>query len=216
MPRTLLIKTFDSLLNTAAVGVYGEAEFWLSGGKVILILILFSFTFITMVCGNPKGDAYGFRYWDKPGAFQERAYSGSLGHFTGLLSSLWTAIFTVVGPEYISIVAAEAKHPRIYLKKAFTTVYIRFAIFFIGGALCVGIVLPSNDPGLTEAITSGTSSAAASPYVLAMQNLGIGVLPHIASALMFTSVFSAGNTYTYAANGVVYTDSPSRDVLQRF
>jgi amino acid transporter len=191
-------------LNTAAVGVYGEAEFWLSGGKVLLIFILFSFTFVTMVGGNPQGDAYGFRYWSNPGAFAERAYSGSLGNFTGLLSSLWTAIFTIVGPEYISIVGAEAKHPRIYLKQAFKTVYVRFGIFFIGGALCVGIVLPSNDQGLTDAIENGESSAAASPYVLAMQNMGIGVLPHLASALMFTSVFSAGNTYTYAATRGLY------------
>jgi len=191
-------------LNTAAVGVYGEAEFWLSGGKILLIFILFSFTFITMVGGNPQGDAYGFRYWNDPGPFAERAYSGSLGHFTGLLSSLWTAIFTIVGPEYISIVGAEAKHPRVYLKQAFKTVYVRFGIFFIGGAICVGIVLPSNDQGLTNAIENGESSAAASPYVLAMQNMGIGVLPHIASALMFTSVFSAGNTYTYAATRGLY------------
>ena len=42
-----------SVLNVAAVGVYGEAEFWLSGGKVILIFIFFGFTFITMVGGNP-------------------------------------------------------------------------------------------------------------------------------------------------------------------
>ena len=37
------------LINILAVRAYGEAEFWLSGGKVILILLLFCFTFITMV-----------------------------------------------------------------------------------------------------------------------------------------------------------------------
>lgn len=38
-----------SLINILAVGAFGEAEFWLSGGKVILIFALFFFTFITMV-----------------------------------------------------------------------------------------------------------------------------------------------------------------------
>ncbi|KAF4550551.1 Amino acid permease-like protein 26 [Elsinoe fawcettii] len=192
-------------INVAAVGIYGEAEFWLSGGKVVLIFMLFAFTFITMVGGNPRGDKYGFRYWKNPGPFAEHLSTGDVGRFEGLLSSLWTAIFTIVGPEYISMVAAEAKHPRVYLKKAFKTVYIRFGIFFIGGALAVGIVLPYNDPRLTEAIDSGVSSAAASPYVIAMQNLGISVLPDIASALMFTSVFSAGNTYTYASTRCLYS-----------
>ncbi|KAK1063176.1 hypothetical protein LTR33_012339 [Friedmanniomyces endolithicus] len=48
-------------INILAVRAYGEAEFWLSGGKVILIFLLFAFTFITMVGGNPRHDAYGFR-----------------------------------------------------------------------------------------------------------------------------------------------------------
>lgn len=43
---------WNSILNFLAVKAYGEAEFWLSGGKVILIVILFSFTFVTMVGSN--------------------------------------------------------------------------------------------------------------------------------------------------------------------
>lgn len=35
-------------------------------------------------------------------------------------------------------------------------------------------------------------------------NMGIGVLPHITNALMLTSIFSAGNTYTYAATRSLY------------
>jgi amino acid transporter len=37
------------LINFLAVRAYGEAEFWLSGGKVILLFLLFAFTFVTMV-----------------------------------------------------------------------------------------------------------------------------------------------------------------------
>ncbi|GKZ67835.1 hypothetical protein AnigIFM50267_002387 [Aspergillus niger] len=193
-----------ALINLLAVGTYGEAEFWLSGGKVILIFVLFLFTFITMVGGNPNGDAYGFRHWQNPGAFAEYVAGGELGRLEGFLGALWIALFTVVGPEYISMVSAEAKHPRIYIKKAFQMVYWRFGVFFIGGALCVGILVGYNDPLLVNAIESGKSSSAASPYVIAMQNLGIGVLPHIVTALMVTSVFSAGNTYTYAATRALH------------
>lgn len=55
-----------SLINVAAVRYYGEAEFWLSWGKLLLMGIVFSFTFVTMVGGNPTHDAYGFRYWNNP------------------------------------------------------------------------------------------------------------------------------------------------------
>ncbi|KAK3055611.1 hypothetical protein LTR09_003532 [Extremus antarcticus] len=194
-------------INILAVRAYGEAEFWLSGGKVILIFSLFFFTFITMVGGNPKGDAYGFRHWTNGQAFRARYEAGGdLGRFEGFLSALWSAAFTVVGPEYISMVAAEAKRPRIYIKTAFKTVYFRFGLFFIGGALAVGIVVGSRDPELTKVVLGGKGSGtgAASPYVIAMSNLNIKIFPHIVNALLMTSIFSAGNTYTYAAVRSLY------------
>ena len=111
-------------INILAVGAYGEAEFWLSGGKVILIFSLFFFTFITMVGGNPAHDAYGFRLCKNGNAFREIIDSGELGRFDGFIAALTSAIFTVVGPEYISIVAAEAVRPRVYIKAAFKMVYL--------------------------------------------------------------------------------------------
>ena len=199
---------YYSFLNVIAVRAYGEAEFWLSGGKVILITILFCFTFITMVGGNPKHDAYGFRYWRDPGSFAEykgTGHTGKLAQFEGFLGALWSASFTIVGPEYISMVSAEAKRPRIYIKNAFKMVYLRFGMFFIGGALAVGIVIAYNDPKLVSVQTSGdTGTAAASPYVIAMNNLKIEGLPHLVNALLVTSIFSAGNTYTYAATRTLY------------
>ena len=105
------------------------------------------------------------------------------------------------------MVAAEAKRPRIYIKNAFKTVYVRFGIFFIGGSLAVGIVCAYNDPTLVKVLngSGGAGTAAASPYVIAMENLGVSVLPHITNALMVTSIFSAGNTYTYCATRTLYS-----------
>ncbi|KAJ5807959.1 hypothetical protein N7474_009228 [Penicillium riverlandense] len=193
-------------LNIMAVKAYGEAEFWLSSGKVILIFALFLFTFITMVGGNPAHDAYGFRYWNNPGAFMEYLDTGSLGRFEGFLGALWSACFTVVGPEYISMVAAEAKRPRIYIKNAFKTVYVRFGLFFIGGSLFVGIICSARDPQLYNIVVKGEGSggAGSSPYVIGMTNLGITIFPSIINALLLTSIFSAGNTYTYCAIRTLY------------
>lgn len=120
---------------------------------------------------------------------------------------MWSASFTVVGPEYISMVAAEAKRPRIYIKNAFKTVYWRFGLFFIIGSLTVGVLIPYNDKTLTAILSGdkgGSGTAAASPYVIAMQNLGVSGLPHLVNALLVTSIFSAGNTYTYCATRSLY------------
>ncbi|KIL89359.1 hypothetical protein FAVG1_07753 [Fusarium avenaceum] len=195
------------ILNAFTVKWYGEAEFWLSGGKVILLLIVFSFTFVTMCGGNPKHDAYGFRHWKNPGPFAEFRSTGDLGRFEGFLGSLWSAAFTIVGPEYVSMVSGETKLPRRYLKNAFKTTYARFGFFFIGGALTVGVAIAYNDKTLVSILTGesgGAGTAAASPYVIAMTNLGVGTLPDITNALLITSIFSAGNAYTYCGTRTLY------------
>ena len=84
--------------------------------------------------------------------------------------------------QYISMVAAEARRPRVYIKTAFKTVYVRFGLFFIGGALAVGIVCNSHWEQLEAAATGSGETAAASPYVIAMEQLGVGVFPHIVNA----------------------------------
>ena len=105
------------------------------------------------------------------------------------------------------MVAGEAKHPQVYLKAAFKTMHWRFAIFFISGALCVGIVIPYNNKALVSVLSgtsAGAGTAAASPYMIAMQNLGISGLPHFTNALLVTSIFSAGNALTYCATRSLY------------
>jgi amino acid transporter len=149
-----------------------------------------------------------FRYWNNPGSFAEYITTGDLGRFEGFLGSLWSAAFTVVGPEYLSMLSGEVKLPRRYLKAAFKVTYARFAFFFIGSALCVGIVIPYNDKTLLDILSGsseGAGTAAASPYVIAMRNLSITGLPHLTNALLCTSIFSAGNAYTYYGTRSLYS-----------
>jgi L-asparagine transporter-like permease len=98
------------------------------------------------------------------------------------------------------MVAGEAIYPRKTIKTAFKTMYFRFGLFFIMGALCVGIILPSDDPTLNALLDGGdTGTGASSPYVIAMKNMGISVLPDLTNALMVTSIFSAGTLFESAS-----------------
>jgi len=162
----------------------------------------FLFTFFTMVGANPLHDKYGFRYWKNPGAFVEHIVPGNTGKFLGVISAMVQASFTICGPEYIGMVAGEAERPRKILPKAFSSFVWRMLIFFVGGALSMGIVIPYNDPTLLAIIggtASGSGTGAASPYVIACQRLQISGLPHLINAMILTSVFSSGNGLTYAA-----------------
>ncbi|OAL18770.1 General amino acid permease AGP2 [Fonsecaea nubica] len=220
-----------TLLNAVAVNYYGEAEFWLSTGKVLLLAICFCFTFVTMVGGNPQHDAYGFRTWNNPvrynihvstkpardgilitrsirqGAFLEYIHTGSLGRFEGFLACYFQASYIITGPDYVSVMAGEALNPRVTVKNAYKTMFWRFLIFFVGSALCIGIVLPANDPtllGVLNGTKPGAGTGAASPYVIAARNMGITALPSIINALLLTSIISAGNNYLYGGTRALY------------
>lgn len=197
------------LISICAVKYYGEAEFWLASFKIILALGLFLFTFITMVGGNPKHDRYGFRNF---GHSPFKKYfpngdthaSAAAGYFQGFLACLIQASFTIAGGEYISMLAGEVRLPRKVLPRAFKQVFWRLTFLFLGSCLCVGIVCSSSDPALTAAINQSRPGAGSSPYVIAMNNLGIRILPDIVNAALITAAFSAGNAYTYCSSRTLY------------
>ncbi|ATY65321.1 general amino acid permease AGP2 [Cordyceps militaris] len=194
-------------INVFAVRIYGAAEFGLCAGKALLMVILMMFTLVAMCGGNPKHDAFGFRHWTDPSPFLEYFSTGNTGRFEGFLASLWFASFTCVGPEFLSIAASEVKHPRIYVKKAYKVLFARIAVFFIGGCLAVTIILSPSDSKLNAIYKHGSGnsgSATASPYIIAMQNLGVRGLPHIITALFATTIFAAGNTVLYSATRCLY------------
>ena len=68
------------------------------------------------------------------------------------------------------------------------------------GLLVTGMLVPYNDNDLM----STTSTAAGSPYVIAITRSGITVLPHIINACIFTSAFSAGNSFLFSSSRVLY------------
>jgi len=100
--------------------------------------------------------------------------------------------------------AGEAEDPRRNLPKAFKSVFYRLFAFFALGSLCVGLVVPYNDPDLRNALSDARPGAGSSPYVIAMQHMHIPVLPHIVNALVLSAVFSAGNSYVFCASRTLY------------
>ncbi|KAF3389311.1 General amino acid permease AGP2 [Penicillium rolfsii] len=200
----VIVLILYTILNVFAVKWYGEAEFWLSLGKVLLSIGLIFYTFIVMLGGNPLGDRFGFRYWNEPGAFNEYYKTGDTGRFLGFLSALIAASFTIAGPDYVSMAAGETINPRVVLPKAFNGVFYRLTAFFVLGVLCVGILVPYNDETMADAFDNGKPGAAASPYVISMDRLHIPVLPHIVNAVVLTACFSAGNSYVYCASRSLY------------
>ncbi|KAL4884582.1 amino acid permease/ SLC12A domain-containing protein [Aspergillus karnatakaensis] len=181
-------------INVYRADLFGEAEFWLALGKVLLATGLIIYTIVVMLGGNPLNDRFGFRYWKDPGVW---AGDGPSDRLMSFINAVNVAGFCMGGPEYISMIAGESRDPRRTVPRAFSTIMTRLIVFFIGGCLCVGILVPYND----ETLTGGSDTyAGGSPYVISMERLKIPVLPSIVNAALITTIISAGNAYTFNAS----------------
>ncbi|KAF2723305.1 AAT family amino acid transporter [Polychaeton citri CBS 116435] len=196
-----IVTTSLVALNIFGVRIYGEGEFWFSLWKVMLILGLIMMTFIVMVGGNPQGDAFGFRFWNNPGAFNEYIVSGATGKFLGFWSVFVQAAFAFGGPDYVALAAGETSAPRRVLPSVFSRVIYRLIVFYVLGVLAVGILVPYDDPNLT----AGKPGGGASPFVIGAARLRIPVLPHIINSVLMTSAWSCGIELFYAATRSLYS-----------
>ncbi|KAL4988653.1 cytochrome P450 [Aspergillus falconensis] len=192
------------ILNVVSVTWFGTAEFYIGMFKVLLALGLTFYTFITMVGRNPEHDAYGFRFWNEPGAFAKNLVTGPGGRLCGVVAAVVRAGFTICGPEYLSMIAAETANPRPVIRRAYKTFIVRVLLFFVGGAFCIGIVIPYDDPMLANLLGQGVSTGAASPYVISMQRLGIAGLGSVVNAGIMISLVSAGNALLFSATRTLH------------
>ncbi|ELU37892.1 amino acid permease [Rhizoctonia solani AG-1 IA] len=183
------------VINMLGAGVYGECEFIFASIKVITItgLIEQILGIVLDLGGGPNHDRIGFRYWKNPGPFVQFAgIAGSKGQFLGWWSVMTQAAFSFIGTEIVAIAAGEAKNPRRNLPKAIRRVYIRILLFYIGGTLIIGLLVPSNHPNLNL----NTGDAAASPFVIG--------LPSVINAALLTSAWSAASSDLYTSSRALY------------
>jgi amino acid transporter len=185
-------------LNFLAVQFYGEAEFWFASLKIFCILGLIIVGIVIFFGGGPnQTHVLGFHYWKTPGAFAYHLLPGNTGRFL----DCWTAVIKsgfafIVGPELVAVATAETQRPRRNIAKASNRFVYRLMFFYVVGSIVIGVIVPYNNPNLL----SGTGNAAASPFVIGIQLVGIKVLNHIINACILTSAWSSGNSFYYAAS----------------
>lgn len=201
------------VINFLGAGVYGECEFWFASIKVLTIVGLIILGIILSAGGGPSGEKIGFKYWRDPGPFtQYSGIPGSLGQFLGFWAVLTQAAFSYIGTEIVAIAAAEARNPRKTLTSAIKKVYIRILIFYLGGTFIIGLIVPSNSPGLK--LNSG--NALASPFVIAIRQAGIPALPSIINACLLTSAWSAASSDLFTSSRALYGMAISRQAPKIF
>jgi amino acid transporter len=96
----------------------------------------------------------------------------------------------------VGVVAGEAQHPRYNLPRAIKTLMWRIFLFYVVSMLFLTFVVPYNTTGLV----GGPGNANSSPFVLAIKDAGIRVLPDILNAVVMVCVCSVGSTSIYISS----------------
>ena len=139
----------------------------------------------------------GFRYWHHPGPFtQFDGIGGAKGRFLGWWAVMTQAAFSFIGTEIVAIAAGEAKNPRRNIPKAIKRVYVRILLFYIGGVIVIGLLVPYTNKNLNLK----ASNAAQSPFVIAINTAGIKGLPSVINAALLTSAWSAASSDVYRSS----------------
>ncbi|VEU24063.1 DEKNAAC105090 [Brettanomyces naardenensis] len=180
------------LINIFGVRGYGEVEFVLSAIKVIAV-VGFSILGVILNCGGgPEGTYIGGKYFHDPGAFNHG--------FKGLCSVFVTAAFSFAGTELVGLASAETQNPEKTLPSATKQVFWRITLFYLVSLTIVGLLVPYTDPRL---LSASSVDAAASPFVISIQNAGIKVLPSIFNAIILISVISVANSAVFACSRTI-------------
>ncbi|MEW9582364.1 amino acid permease [Paraburkholderia sp. DGU8] len=184
---SLVLLVVLTATNLISVGSYGEFEFWFASIKVAAIIV---FLFL--------GGLYVLGLW--PASMHTVAVMPTLLSHGGLmpngigpvLSGAVAATGFYFGAEIVTIAAAEAHEPVKAVAKATNSVITRVLFFYVGSILLVVALVPWDSPKM------------ATPYVSALQAMGIPAAANVMNAIVLTAVLSALNSGLYAASRMIF------------
>jgi GABA permease len=177
----LVALTFTNLFSVKG---YGEFEFWFASIKVAAIAV-FLLVGGLFVLGLWPG---GVEHWTSLTADGGFAPNGVLPVLTGAVAT--TGFY--FGAEIVTIAAAEAAEPAKAVADAAKWVISRSLFFYVGSVLLVVCLVPWNSPGI------------ATPYVSALETMGIHAAAQLMNAVVLTAVLSALNSGLYASSRMLF------------
>ncbi|MEV0265090.1 amino acid permease [Streptomyces sp. NPDC050617] len=174
--------------NLAAVGNFGEFEFWfatLKVGAIGIFLVLGVLAVLGLLPGTSS-----------PGGDNLTGAGGFLPNgLNGLIIGLLASVFAYGGLETVTIAAAESEHPVRGVAKAVRTAMWRIALFYVGSMLVVVTLIPWDDKSVVKD----------GPYVAVLNHLDIPAAGQIMNVIVLIALLSAMNANIYGASRMSYS-----------
>ncbi|KAB8207237.1 proline-specific permease [Aspergillus parasiticus] len=165
--------------------------------KIFLFLFIIVLSLALVLGAGPNGYMHDGETWTDRPAF--------LNGFTGFANCALLATWAVGDQVFIGIMGGEAESPRFSMAHATKLVPFRVNFIYMFSIVFITILVPSND----DRLLSG-SGVAASPFVIAVQDAGIPVVPSILNAGMICGVLAISAEGIYLSSRVLRTMAHQR------
>ena len=178
--------------NLAAVKNFGEFEFWFAAlkvGAIVLFLVLGVLAIVGWLptASTSSGDPVGLTNLTGQGGFLPHGGEG-------VISGVLAVVFAFGGLEVVTIAAAESDDPARNVARAVRSAVWRILFFYVGSMLVIVTLLPwtSMKPG-------------ESPYVAALDAIGVPGAGQIMNVVVFVALLSALNANLYGSSRMIFS-----------
>ncbi|WP_353234461.1 amino acid permease [Diaphorobacter ruginosibacter] len=182
---SLVLLVMLTLTNLVSVKSFGEFEFWFSSIKVAAIVVFLFIAGVHVLGWTPGAHGLQVAHLTQHGGF---APNGWIPVLTGAVAA--TGFY--FGAEIVTIAAAETAEPQKAVAKATNSVIARVLVFYVGSVLLVACLVRWN------------SREIATPYVSALNAMGVPAAAQIMNAIVLTAVLSALNSGLYASSRMLF------------
>ena len=185
----LIAVVFFAVVNFAAVGGFGEFEFWFAIIKVATIV-----AFLVVGALMALGILPGMDLSQAGTNFTENFLpNGGPGFAAGLLA----VAFAFGGIELVTIAAAESEDPAHNVATAVRAIIVRIMIFYIGSIVVITMALPFSS-------IQDADVAADSPFTLVLSAAQIPFAAGFMEVIIALALLSAFNAQIYATSRLVF------------
>ena len=185
----LIAVAFFAVVNFAAVGGFGEFEFWfaiIKVGVIVAFLVIGALMALGILPGMDVSLA-GTNFTDN------FLPNGMPGFAAGLLA----VAFAFGGIELVTIAAAESENPAHNVATAVRAIIVRIMIFYIGSIVVITMALPFSS-------IQDADVAADSPFTLVLAAAEIPFAAGFMEAIIALALLSAFNAQIYATSRLVF------------
>ncbi len=172
-------------VNLMSARSYGEFEFWFSSIKVAAII---AFILITgsYVLGLTPGHGADFSPLTAFGGFAPHG-------IVSVLAGVVTVIFSLTGAEITTVAAAESKEPAKAIASMSTTLTVRVVLFYV---LSIFFIV--------AAVNWTTIKSGQSPFIAALNLIGIPGSAMAMNIIVLTAVLSCLNSGLYVTSRALF------------